>query len=302
MTRQPVRPGLVSWLISLLLHAVVIAGLALSAFHEPEFEKPVPMALELWTSAPPPPVDETVVPQTVPVRPKAPAPEVAAPPKADIQLGERTPPARSSASAPMAMAKAPEPKLRPAPRPEPTPEPKPVPAKVPPKTDSKPEPKPAPGERKPATKQVDIPANRGKQTAPRYNADADELLADLGSNNTSRKPNGRSDQPGSANGVMGGSPSGKGVDDSGYRSKVVARIRPLIQIPPDMEGNPSAEVEVTILPTLEVRTIRLIKSSGHAGYDQAVQQAIREARTFPPLPSGADPAEYRRFRLVFRPK
>ncbi|MNU09919.1 Gram-negative bacterial tonB protein [compost metagenome] len=61
-------------------------------------------------------------------------------------------------------------------------------------------------------------------------------------------------------------------------------------------------LQIEILPSLEVRQIRLLRSSGNSLYDEAVQAAVREMRRFPPLPKGAAFADYRRVTMSFRPK
>jgi colicin import membrane protein len=65
-------------------------------------------------------------------------------------------------------------------------------------------------------------------------------------------------------------------------------------------GNPEAIFDVALLPTGEVLTVRRRKSSGHAGYDAAVERAIYAAS---PLPKPDQPGIFRRdLELKFRPK
>lgn len=75
-----------------------------------------------------------------------------------------------------------------------------------------------------------------------------------------------------------------------------------MQVPEALSGNPKAVVEVTLLPSLEVRDVKLLQSSGNAAYDEAVQRAVWMAKTFPPLPAGVAFGDYRRLKLEFRPK
>ena len=81
------------------------------------------------------------------------------------------------------------------------------------------------------------------------------------------------------------------------RDKVRSRIRFDTSLLP---SNPEAIFDVTLLPTGEVLTVQKRKSSGHAGYDEAVERAILGSS---PLPK-PEPASLfqRRLELKFRPQ
>lgn len=82
--------------------------------------------------------------------------------------------------------------------------------------------------------------------------------------------------------------------------KIRAKIRGNIRLPGDMSGNPEAIFDVTQLPTGEVLSIRLRKSSGHKGYDDAVERAILKSS---PLPKPDQPNLFeRQLELRFRPQ
>jgi len=82
--------------------------------------------------------------------------------------------------------------------------------------------------------------------------------------------------------------------------KIRAKIRGNIRLPSDMSGNPEAIFDVTQLPTGEVISIRLRKSSGHKGYDDAVERAILKSS---PLPKPDQPNLFeRQLELRFRPQ
>jgi colicin import membrane protein len=85
-----------------------------------------------------------------------------------------------------------------------------------------------------------------------------------------------------------------------YESKIRNKVRGNIVLPPDIAGNPDAHFLVVQLPTGEVLSTRLVKSSGHRGYDEAVERAILKSS---PLPK-PDKAELfsRELNLTFRPK
>jgi len=82
--------------------------------------------------------------------------------------------------------------------------------------------------------------------------------------------------------------------------KIRAKIRGNIRLPNDMSGNPEAIFDVTQLPTGEVISIRLRQSSGHRGYDDAVERAILKSS---PLPKSDQPNLFeRQLELRFRPQ
>ena len=145
-------------------------------------------------------------------------------------------------------------------------------------------------------------AANGKANAKANNPFADDLLADLNSSNATHKPTAKTTQAGSHDGAPGGAASGAKNANGDYIGLVVARVRPHVQVPDGMNGNPKAVVEVTLLPSLEVREVKLLQSSGNPAYDEAVQRAVWAAKTFPPLPAGVQFADFRRLKLEFRPR
>jgi len=95
--------------------------------------------------------------------------------------------------------------------------------------------------------------------------------------------------------------NGRVVDE--YKAKIQAKIRSNIvwrqqNVPDDMR----AEFLVTLLPGGAVLPPKLIKSSGNAAYDNAVERAIRKSD---PLPLPPDVQLFNRFReldLTFKPE
>lgn len=82
--------------------------------------------------------------------------------------------------------------------------------------------------------------------------------------------------------------------------KIRAKIRGNLVLPPDLQGNPDAVFLVVQLPTGEVLSTKPVKSSGHRGYDEAVERAILKSS---PLPRPDKPDLFEReLRLTFRPK
>ncbi|MFN3397058.1 MAG: TonB family protein [Sulfurimicrobium sp.] len=85
-----------------------------------------------------------------------------------------------------------------------------------------------------------------------------------------------------------------------FKSRIQAKIKSKIILPPDLAGNPAAEFDVTLMPTGEVLNLKLTQSSGSSAYDSAVERAIYKAQ---PLPLPPDPALFGAFRelhLIFR--
>jgi colicin import membrane protein len=86
---------------------------------------------------------------------------------------------------------------------------------------------------------------------------------------------------------------------AGWIDKVRAKIRGNILLPPDLKGNPEAIFDVVQLPTGEVLSVKLRRSSGHRGYDEAVERAILKSS---PLPRPEQPDHFaRNLELRFRP-
>ena len=263
-----------TFIASALFHAGVIGLLLWGGLQTTPPPSPAPLALELWTTAPPPPpaVTAPVAPAPAPQPAPEPKPVVEAPP-AEVNLGKKDAPKH---------------------------EPKPAESEK--KTPEKTKPAEKAPEKKEAKTHTPPAAKPGHKTAKAYNNEADDLLSSLDSSRTSGKPNARSDQAGSKHGVAGGAVNGSGVN-SGWIDLVKAKVTPLVQVPPGIAGNPAAVLRVTLLPTLEVKAVQLVKSSGVPAYDDAVQRAVWEAKTFPKLPAGANFNDgYRTFTLTFRPR
>jgi colicin import membrane protein len=90
------------------------------------------------------------------------------------------------------------------------------------------------------------------------------------------------------------------VGDPRYIEKIRARIWANIIPPSDLKGNPEAIFDVVQLPTGEVLSARLRKSSGNKDYDVAVERAILKSS---PLPRPDRPDQFQReLQLKFRPK
>ena len=95
-------------------------------------------------------------------------------------------------------------------------------------------------------------------------------------------------------------PSKAASTDASYVDKIRTKIKLNIVLPPEIKGNPEAIFDVVQLPTGEVLTARLRKSSGHEAYDQAVERAILKSS---PLPRPERPDQFQReLQLKFKPQ
>ena len=88
-----------------------------------------------------------------------------------------------------------------------------------------------------------------------------------------------------------------------YVARIQAKVKGNWILPQDIQGNPEAIFLVAQLPTGEVLpppSTRLIKSSGNAAYDAAVERAILKSSPLPLPPQGVPIP--RELKLTFRPQ
>jgi colicin import membrane protein len=85
-----------------------------------------------------------------------------------------------------------------------------------------------------------------------------------------------------------------------YKRRIKIKILSAIVQPPDLVGNPQAEFEVVLLPTGEVLSVTLKRSSGQGAYDVAVERAIQKAQPLPLPPEPTLFKEFRELNLKFR--
>jgi colicin import membrane protein len=96
-------------------------------------------------------------------------------------------------------------------------------------------------------------------------------------------------------GLLPGDPSAQARWADSIRGKIKQNIVLL-----DIPGNPEAVFDVELLPTGEVLSVRLRKSSGVKAYDEAVERAILKSS---PLPLPDRPEVFQRaLRITFRPR
>lgn len=228
-----------------------------------QIRPPEPVAVELIRSLPPLPVAAPVAEPIPEPAPPDPAPEIKpAPPRP-----EPTPAPKPTAKAPPEVAK-PDIAVKVKPKkPEPKPEPKAKPA--PPK----PEPKPT----------VDPLAEMLRKDERRLaeakrNAAIDRELSQLKESRAS---------------------AARQTATDAWLERIRSKIRGNIVLPPNVHGNPEAEFAVVLLPSGDVLSVRLARSSGNAALDTAIERAIRKSSPLP-KPEQADIFE-RDLRLQVRP-
>ncbi len=93
---------------------------------------------------------------------------------------------------------------------------------------------------------------------------------------------------------------GKVVNE--FKTKIGAKIRSKIVMPPDVPDNAKAEFDVTLLPGGSVLSVRLVKPSGNEAYDGAVERAISKSQPLPLPPDVALFNNFRELHLKFCPE
>lgn len=189
----------------------------------------------------------------------------------------------------------------PAPAVEPPPLPEPKPAPPPPKPDiaikekdkPKPEPKAQPKpepKREPKVEPKVEPKPRVDPFQEQLKREAEQLAQRKQADNAARE----FEQKLAAQATAA---RNKAIAD--YLGKIRGKIRGNIVVPPEVKGNPEAVFDVTQLPSGEIVTVRLKRSSGHATLDAAIERAILKSNPLP-KPEQADLFS-RVLELRFRP-
>ena len=185
---------------------------------------------------------------------------------------------------------APAPKVKPEPIPAPKPEVKPAPPVEVPKPDIALEKKKEPKKEPPKKELKEEP----KKPEPKLNLDRSrDIRAEAEREATALERSRILDQM-KREGAVSAAKA-----DAAYIDKLTAKIRSNVVLPPDIPGNPEAIFDVVQLPTGEVLSAKLRKSSGHKAYDAAVERAILKSS---PLPKPDRPEQFKRsLEIKFRP-
>jgi colicin import membrane protein len=215
------------------------------------------------------------------------------PPEAvQVELWEPPPPAAEA------------PKPAPAPRVEPPPAPKPEPAPPkpeivekkapPPKPKAEPKPKPEPvakAEHKPPPK----PVAKAEPLKPKVDEAQKRIQEQLAREQASLAV----DRERQRLKEMAAAEAANSKAQAAWIDKVRGKIRGNIVLPPDIKGNPEAILSVAQLPTGEVLTVRLKKSSGLPALDAAIERAVLKSSPLPRPDSGFNAP--REFELKYKP-
>ena len=218
------------------------------------------VTVELWDLPPPPPAPVVEAPKPPPPKVEPPKPE----PEPEVKKPEIVE------------------KVVPKPKPEPKVEPKPKP-KPEPKVEVKP--KPVPPKEDPFQKRImqeqlameqrQLAEERRRIEAERAKAESERLARELAA-----------------------SARNKALND--YVARIRAKVKRNWILPQELQGDPEAIFNVVQLPTGEVISVKLAKSSGNAAYDAAVERAILKSSPLP-LPEPRSLFD-RELKLTFRPR
>lgn len=201
------------------------------------------------------------------------------------------PPSLPQAETPTPPAPAPEPAPEP-PRPEPVIQKPEIALKEAPKPKPKPVPEPKPPAPKAIAKVTPVPPKPSDEVAQRRLRE--ELVREQASLALERERTQIRDQ------LARDAAAARDGALASWVDKVRAKIRGNLVLQHEVKGNPEAIFDVVQLPTGEVLSARLRKSSGDRIYDDAVERAILKSSPLP-RPERAD-LFMRSLELKFRPR
>jgi colicin import membrane protein len=179
-------------------------------------------------------------------------------------------------------------------RPAPTIQPLPTPA-------PKPEPKPAPPPSKPdiAIKDKEKPKPPPKvETKPPVDHFQDQLKREDEQLAQRKQADSAAQELTQMKATQAAAARSKAIAE--YLGRIRSKIRGNIVLPPEIKGNPEAIFEVTQLPSGEVISVKLKKSSGLSALDAAVERAILKSSPLP-KPEQGDVFD-RLLNIPYRPK
>ncbi len=265
--------------LAILVHAILFGVLFLGVHWQSR--PPETISVELYVPPPPPSPVQRVDVKPEPVVQPAPAPP---PPKPEPKIDLPKPD--------IALKAKPEP-------PEPKPKPKPKPKPEPPKPEP-PKPKPEPPKPKPKPEAVKPKPEPVKPVAPAKPRDDEmqkQMREELAREQSSLKAD--RERQDIKNQLAREGDAARKRALSGYTDKIIAKVRGNWILPIDLKGNPEAVFVVIQLPTGEVISTKLKKSSGIPAYDTAVERAILKSSPLP-KPDKGELFE-RELILTFRP-
>ena len=207
---------------------------------------------------------------------------------AELQAKPKPPPPKPKPEPPKPKPEPPKPKPEPPkPKPEP-PKPKPEPPKP------KPEPKPAP---KPAPKPEPRPAPKPEPPKPTPQEQSRlDALARIAADELSPSQTATATATSTA------------TADEMSASFIALIQRTVVNYwsrPPSARNGMECELLVQLVPTGEVVSVTVVRSSGNSAFDRSAVNAVQKAGAFPELqklPSGEFERRFRRLNLIFKPE
>jgi len=187
----------------------------------------------------------------------------------EVELVRAAPEPAAIVTPPAPVAVPPAPTVEPPPKPEPKPEPAPPPPKPDIAIKEKPKPKLPP---KPEPK-------------PRVDPFQEQLKREAEQLTQRKQADSAAQEFAQKQAAQASAARSKAVAD--YLGRIRSKIRGNIVLPPEIKGNPEAVFDVTQLPSGEVLTVRLRRSSGNAALDAAIERAILKSSPLP-KPQQAD--------------
>lgn len=186
----------------------------------------------------------------------------------------------------------PKPAAKPAPaKPKPAPKPKPKP-----KPEVKPAPKPTP---KPAVKPAPKPAAPKPAPAPAVQEPprlTQEELAAITRADLARAAAEEAEELAAATAQE---------MSASYAALIQQTVINYWSRPPSARNGMETLLSIQLIPTGEVVSVSIVKSSGNSAFDSSAVNAVKKAGSFPELqnlPSGEFERTFRRFSLLFRPE
>ena len=181
---------------------------------------------------------------------------------------------------PKAVAK-PKPKVTAKPKPKPKPVPKPTPKPVAkPKPAPKPTPKPAPTKAEPEEPRISPQELAALTRADLARAVAEEESAAAAATTSAEMA-------------------------ASYAALIQQTVINYWSRPPSARNGMETLLSIQLIPTGEVVSVSVIKSSGNNAFDRSAMNAVEKAGSFPELqnlPPGEFEKTFRRLRLLFRPE
>lgn len=226
-----------------------------------------------------------------------------------VELWSAPPP--SAARPPPVVEPKPEPKQEPKPEVKPEPEPKvkpdiaikdeKKPKKEEPKKEEPKKTEPKKEEPKKTEPKKEEPKKSETDRRPDFNDELSKELKESQRKSNAREQNARINaelnQMGQLKGELAAAGRARGLAD--YISKVAGKIRGNIVLPPGIQGNPEAILIVTQLPSGDVISVKVRKSSGNKALDEAIERAILKSS---PLPKPDQPELFdRELKIPYKP-